>query len=86
MHCYPAPTGNDLADSFATGVARGLETASELGDGAGLIPFVSMAKFLLSGLRRSGRHLVRILVVRIFASSSVWEGISHWGLRDIIPA
>lgn len=56
-------------------------TASESGDGAGLIPFVSVADFLLSGLRRSGRHLVRILVVGIFASSSIWEGISDWILR-----
>lgn len=80
MPYYPAPTGNGLADSFATGVAGGLLTASEPEDGAGLIPFVSVDDFLLSGLRRSGRHLVRILVVGIFASSSVWEGISDWSL------
>lgn len=45
--------------------------ASEPGDGAGLIPFVSVMESLLSGLRMLGRHLVRILVVGIFASSSI---------------
>lgn len=71
MPCYPAPTGNGLADSFATGVMSELLTASEPEDGAGLNPFVSVTDFLSSGLRILGRHLVRILVVGIFASSSI---------------
>lgn len=47
--------------------------ASESDNGVGLIPFVSVMDFLLSGLRMLGRHLVRILVVGIFASSSIWN-------------